>query len=709
MKMNRIQELQDVYALAMQSGMFIASTQSGLMTKGSQHPEWMRNILQRKEYMDQLTVLMSRMKHQDRSLYVDSWINGLHFIAVPIQLLKNDTCFAWIGPFVREISDERHLHDVMHEADVRQIEHLSEERYHVNLKAAEQFGQLLTSSIQSQYHEHMLQASLDLIQRTVQQEEHEVCIEDILQTCLEMSAGFDFWGYGAGDEAGHYEIQYTVGEDVKGLIGTTFQEGEGYLGHAILTREAQLWSQLESQPRAQFFESKGVQIKHLCGCPIYNQQQEVSGILFAGSRQESGEFSYEYALAQAIATLFGHIRISHRSREQLSLHMNRQSSIIEAAKYLSSSSDVKRKLFVLVDTCLNMIQHAQSILIVLKLSDHKAHIVSRGLHEDDVEPIARELAKKYMPADRTRINNEHQVYQHHVSPERCRLERPLYVADNIHGVIMVESRMHSNIQESIDLLDTIGIIGSLAIEAKGEHRQAQQTHTVTMLSLAVKQTDPAHYEGITQAEAWMKSFSKRLTITEAQLQQIESAIRLHGYDTSILEEAKISQQVIQYIDEYKRWSTHSMQPSNETIGKQSYSYIAQLIILTVTAAQHDNVDTMDISTDDLDGFDPLLLEQFQQFLLQHRTFENELSLDETASSTEANKLDNLNQLSERISLSKREEEVLLWVLQGLSNKEIANKLFISEHTVKNHMTSILNKLNVTDRNQAIAKVYQLLR
>jgi DNA-binding NarL/FixJ family response regulator len=37
------------------------------------------------------------------------------------------------------------------------------------------------------------------------------------------------------------------------------------------------------------------------------------------------------------------------------------------------------------------------------------------------------------------------------------------------------------------------------------------------------------------------------------------------------------------------------------------------------------------------------------------------------------------------------------VAQGLSNKEMAEKMFISEHTVKNHLHNIFHKLGVTDR------------
>lgn len=54
-------------------------------------------------------------------------------------------------------------------------------------------------------------------------------------------------------------------------------------------------------------------------------------------------------------------------------------------------------------------------------------------------------------------------------------------------------------------------------------------------------------------------------------------------------------------------------------------------------------------------------------------------------------------------LSPREIEILKIVATGASNREIADKLFISEGTVKNHLSSILNKLGVRDRMQAILK------
>lgn len=52
-------------------------------------------------------------------------------------------------------------------------------------------------------------------------------------------------------------------------------------------------------------------------------------------------------------------------------------------------------------------------------------------------------------------------------------------------------------------------------------------------------------------------------------------------------------------------------------------------------------------------------------------------------------------------LSPREIEILGFVSRGLSNKEIANILGISDQTVKNNITSILRKLQVNDRTQAV--------
>ena len=58
-------------------------------------------------------------------------------------------------------------------------------------------------------------------------------------------------------------------------------------------------------------------------------------------------------------------------------------------------------------------------------------------------------------------------------------------------------------------------------------------------------------------------------------------------------------------------------------------------------------------------------------------------------------------------LTAKEKEVLAELVKGKSNKEIAAGLFISETTVKTHISSILQKLQVKDRTQAVIKAIQL--
>lgn len=67
----------------------------------------------------------------------------------------------------------------------------------------------------------------------------------------------------------------------------------------------------------------------------------------------------------------------------------------------------------------------------------------------------------------------------------------------------------------------------------------------------------------------------------------------------------------------------------------------------------------------------------------------------------------INQVQQFNSLTRREKDVLLLVTQGESNKSIAEKLVLSEVTVKSHLNNIFKKLNVTNRTQALLLAMQM--
>jgi NarL family two-component system response regulator LiaR len=58
------------------------------------------------------------------------------------------------------------------------------------------------------------------------------------------------------------------------------------------------------------------------------------------------------------------------------------------------------------------------------------------------------------------------------------------------------------------------------------------------------------------------------------------------------------------------------------------------------------------------------------------------------------------------SLTAREKEILLWVARGLPNKQIAQKVHISEATVRAHVSNIFSKLNLANRSQVVLYAVQ---
>jgi DNA-binding NarL/FixJ family response regulator len=59
------------------------------------------------------------------------------------------------------------------------------------------------------------------------------------------------------------------------------------------------------------------------------------------------------------------------------------------------------------------------------------------------------------------------------------------------------------------------------------------------------------------------------------------------------------------------------------------------------------------------------------------------------------------------SLTPRERQALAFLVRGLSNTEIGRQLYVSEKTVRNHLSSVYRKLGVTSRAQAIVKAAKL--
>lgn len=123
----------------------------------------------------------------------------------------------------------------------------------------------------------------------------------------------------------------------------------------------------------------------------------------------------------------------------------------------------------------------------------------------------------------------------------------------------------------------------------------------------------------------------------------------------------------------------------------------RVIVLTAAEDDRDVVRAMRL------GARGVVLKQSASDLLVkaiHKVFDGEIWLDNrmTAEVIDAfKKSAEAGQRREKPLLSDREKEIVQLVAQGFRNREIGEKLFISEQTVKNHLHNIFDKLGVSDR------------
>lgn len=118
---------------------------------------------------------------------------------------------------------------------------------------------------------------------------------------------------------------------------------------------------------------------------------------------------------------------------------------------------------------------------------------------------------------------------------------------------------------------------------------------------------------------------------------------------------------------------------------------ARIVVLTVSDEQSDIVALMDA------GVDGYLLKDSDTAELVENI--QKAARGETVLSDAVRKhlLEHRPQADPLATLTDRERDVLQWIATGMSNKQIAGQLFISEETVKVHIRNLLRKLNVHSR------------
>lgn len=198
----------------------------------------------------------------------------------------------------------------------------------------------------------------------------------------------------------------------------------------------------------------------------------------------------------------------------------------------------------------------------------------------------------------------------------------------------------------------------------------------------------------------------KILLVDDNPKYLEDVLPFYGFDLTC---ARDGVQAIKLLDDGTKFDLvllDVMMPNMngwetlKAIRKNNFTKDIPVIMVTAVNEDQKMVSGLKIGADDYivkPFILPNLLARIEAVLRRTRRH-----LDDNSSSNVT-----IGQINKFNSLTKREKDVLLLVTQGESNKSIADKLVLSEITVKSHLNSIFKKLNVANRTQAVLIAMQM--
>jgi len=523
-----------------------------------------------------------------------------------------------------------------------------------------------------------------------------VRVDAILDSIVKLSDTIDFVGL-AVPAGGRYQVLEYSGPNPDQWMNSTFALGEGYLGQVGLLEQPRSWDDVQNDPRAAFFRERGLRPVHVFGYPIV-ADSELLGVLFGGSctkRDDSDPFEkYMQILSNTIGKKLHIDKLKMKERR----HAAQLAALVEIARIMNMAGDLKKILYVFIDISFILLSPATySHLLIQVPGAATAQIVSRGMKQEQVRSYSRTIADNYFSAERE--PPEEGIQLRAAEDGGCLLVCPIVVQSALYGVLSVKLPSADVYEGVKDIFATFVFLFGITLEriVAGSGKEGIRGKA-RMLHDATKVWNPEAYERAERAKALSLEFAADAKLSPSEKEELAAACILGVYPLSYLEEQLAGDRIAAAMKEFAVLQGRSAAVDPD--GAAPRSKTGQLVALIYTYLDGGE-QTGPLR--ELDVEEPLRGD-FIAFLTRRLTVDFEMSMgpEEPAAVPPA-----LDEWKKTMKISSREQEVLELILKGQSNREIAETLFISEHTVKNHITNIFHKLEVSDRAQAIAKIYQM--
>ncbi len=501
----------------------------------------------------------------------------------------------------------------------------------------------------------------------------------------------DFVGYARKKGSDKFVIEESVTSVDSTLRGTVFSTGEGILGQAAAIQTARFWNQVEWDPRTKFFHQRGIYPKSIFCYPII-QEQEVIGVFFGGSTQYDNlekAVSWEGRMSSLLIRVFENKRIWQEQAKNNLLKMTALNEIFQA---MIAVRDLKRILFIMLDMSINLLQSPFVAVVLDQPSRKSFEFFSRGLTANQIDQYSIDITNRYyLDGQQNKSIRQEHVEQITNWKDKV-LEFPIAYREHNLGYLCIGLSEIRLKEDELSFLKSLTIAGGLAIHLFEATNKLEMEQTVIDLLVDLQEyIDPDHFKKASRAGDLIKQFSEYFPQAKISSFEVNYSCYFILYEEQFIKEKINNKHILEILREYKLVINNKIKMEQASINVQVLSIVWTYI--------HCNNDIQTLYT--IDGINQTLLKEFITFLAYTNVNENEISLERNKT------IGNEPHISKDLKLSKREMDVVRLVLDGKNNRAIAETLFISEHTVKNHMTNIFQKLAVTDRSQAIAKIYQM--
>ncbi|WP_328802944.1 LuxR C-terminal-related transcriptional regulator [Saccharibacillus alkalitolerans] len=711
-----VEEIQHTYAEFTRLSILIVDGQGRPLVKpSSYHPFFKKLVDADEETRERFWQEVRHYAGLTRPALCDLWLPGVKFIIAPFKSPAGDVVYyvlagVLIQSGTKEMLEEevagsglydesrKLLLDLVLEAEELSGEEAETWREKIG-KLAETAERILRSAHREAYVRDRL-SELRGVLSTARRERDS--IDRTFEQFMDVSGGSDVMGYAERVGPGEYRVSRVVGEGGSGLQDAEFREGEGFLGQAALSDNPMQWTDIQRDPRSFFLKQNGIGEFYGLRCFPVRVGGEQLGILFIVSRKKVQTDALLREFEDVLIALVGEYIASGTIEARMERQIQRLRPLMEVTRFMISAQNTQRIMFMLVDMSLSLVWNPSSAIIVHESSSgEKVQIVSRGIANDFAEQYARDVAKRILRESTGANSAGFELSQ--TEEGQLMIEYPIVYAGKTRGVLAVSLSSEQEAEECREVLLALATMGSIILQSVYDQQQmnlqnerflklmytsakAGQDDQGKNTDLALRLLDEyARYGGIAAEEA---PFLQRT----AMLSVLDDASR------SELNEAFAGELAV--LKEYQE-----MLDSEGQTGTFSYSRPAQVLrtVLYFAALDEETAGRLHLT-----GVSPELFNHFRKFMAVRHTVQSEVVLSDGAAASfnpaEAEER-GIEAIVREFGLSKREKEVLELVVRASSNKDIAAKLFISEHTVKNHLTNIFNKMSVSDRAQAIARVF----